>query len=111
MTLDQIKVALYLLNARAVARCEKGTREHFFYTAGVYRAVASHYGKDPGDALQYNDAQMLSHVWQQLSSKRNICVSILKQGPRWRRWKPLQVPFKIFETLDGLGSEKVGYRR
>jgi len=105
MTPDQIKVSLYVLNARAEARCENGNRERFFYAASSFREVAKHYGKDSTDALQYNETQMLSHLWQQLEFEAKYLRISAEIRSSLEKMEVLQVPFKLFETLDGLDSE------
>jgi hypothetical protein len=102
LTSEQMKVALYTLNARAEARCEKGLREQFFYTASVYRMTAKHYGRDPGDAVQYNEEEMLSHLWRQLEFEAKYLRIDKEVRSALENMEALQVPFKIFETLDNL---------
>lgn len=102
LTTEQLKVALFILNARAESRCEKGTREALFYAAGVYRAAAKHYSKDPGDALQYDEENMLSHIWKQLEFEAEYLRINKEARLTLESMEATQVPFKIFETLDDL---------
>jgi hypothetical protein len=102
LTTNQMKAALFTLNARAESRCEKGAREALFYAAGVYRATAKHYGKDPRDALQYDEENMLSHVWKQLEFEAEYLRIDKEARFTLESMEATQVPFKIFETLDDL---------
>jgi hypothetical protein len=105
LTMDQAKVALFVLNARAELRCEKGTREGLFYAAGIYRATAKHYGRDSGDAVQYDEEKMLSHVWMQLEFEAEYLLIDKEVRATLESLEATQVPFKIFETLDGINGE------
>jgi hypothetical protein len=105
LTTKQLKVALFILNSRAELHCEKGTREALFYAAGVYRATAKHYGKDPGDALQYDEDNMLSHVWKKLEFEAEYLRIDKETRFTLESMEATQVPFKIFETLDDLDRQ------
>jgi hypothetical protein len=102
LTAEQMKVALYTLNSHAETRCENGTREALFYAAGIFRATAKRYGKDPGDALQYDEENMLSHIWKQLEFEAEYLLIDEDTRSALESMEATQVPFKIFETLDGL---------
>jgi hypothetical protein len=99
---SQVKVALFTLNSHAESRCENGAREVLYYAAGVYRATAKHYGKDPGDALLYDEQNMLSHIWKQLEFEAEYLRINEKARVALESLEGTQVPFNIFETLDGL---------
>ena len=106
LELDQIKVALFVLNSRAENFCEEGARETFFVAASIHREVSRHYGVSAGDALDYTEDLMFDRHWRKFEIEAEYLL--IDEGKRktLESIEELKVPFLVLETLELIESEK-----
>lgn len=100
MSMDEIKVALFVLNSRAENICESGTREKLFYTSGIHRVVSKHYGVSSGDAMDYTEELMLSQHWKKLEFEVKYLSLNENIRKKLEAIEELKSPFLIFKTID-----------
>ena len=96
----ELKVALFVLNERATARCENGLRERLFYSAAVHRQVSQYYQKDPGDAAGYKESIMLIAERGKLDFEIKYSSIDESLKTSLENIAELKTPFLVLETLE-----------
>jgi len=100
MNINEIKVALFVLNSRAEKVCEGGTRENFFYIAGIHREVSKYYGLSAGDASEHTENLMFSQYWKKLEFEAKYLAINEDVRKKLEAIEALKFPFLIFQTID-----------
>jgi len=102
MEMNEIKTALFVLNGRAEEVCEGEARLNFFYVSGIHRQVSKYYGLSPGDAENYTEDLLFSQEWKKLEFEAKYLNINKDTRQKLEAIEELKVPFKIFQTIDGL---------
>ncbi|MBL1260981.1 MAG: hypothetical protein COB33_010675 [Thiotrichaceae bacterium] len=102
MNINEIKVALFVLNSRAEKVCEGGTRENFFYIAGIHREVSKYYGLSAGDASEHTEDLMFSQYWKKLEFEAKYLAINENVRRKLEAIDALKSPFLIFQTIDDI---------
>lgn len=102
MSVEDVKVALYVLNRRAEDACENGARERLFLAAHAHSSVAKHYGVGAGDAGRYTDDTLYAMHWSRLEYEAKYSRLGKQIRDALESADELKVPFDIFRTLDAI---------
>lgn len=100
LSLTELKTVLFVLNERAVSRCENGLREKLFYSAAVHRQLSNFYKKDAGDADDYREEIMLVAERRKLDFESRYLAINKETRDALESIEELNKPFLIFETLE-----------
>jgi len=107
MDIEEIKIALFVLNNRAEVICENSAREKLFFVAAIHRQTAKHYGKNAGSASEYSEDLMFSYQWNKLEFESKYLLIDKYVRSKLEAIDELKIPFSIFKTIDEI-NESMG---